>query len=81
MESITQPLACGETAPIYRQIYQRFRDAIINGQLRPGDRVPSVRALAAELNLAKGTIETAYQILIGEGYLTPHGPSRNHSRA
>lgn len=61
------------SAPIYRQLYQRFREAIADGRLHPGDRVPAVRALAAELNLARGTVEAAYQLLIGEGYLTARG--------
>ncbi|BAP42679.1 GntR family transcriptional regulator [Pseudomonas sp. StFLB209] len=59
--------------PIYRQLYQRFRQSIADGRLRPGERVPAVRALAAELNLARGTVETAYQLLIGEGYLLARG--------
>ena len=53
--------------PVFRQLYVRYRDAISSGQLKPGDRVPSVRALASELNLARGTVEAAYQLLIGEG--------------
>jgi GntR family transcriptional regulator / MocR family aminotransferase len=61
--------------PMYRQLYERYRDAIITGRLKPGDRVPSVRALAAELNLARGTVDAAYQLLIGEGYLHPRGPA------
>ncbi|MFJ3486773.1 PLP-dependent aminotransferase family protein [Pseudomonas sp. NPDC090202] len=61
--------------PVYRQIYLRFRRAIEDGRLRPGERVPSVRALAAELNLARGTVESAYQLLIGEGYLQARGPA------
>ncbi len=32
--------------PLYRQLYQRFRQALDEGRLRPGDRVPAVRALA-----------------------------------
>ncbi|CAM3496216.1 DNA-binding protein [Pseudomonas floridensis] len=63
------------SAPIYRQLYQRFRECMADGRLRPGDRVPAVRALAAELNLARGTVEAAYQLLIGEGYLIPRGPA------
>ena len=59
--------------PIYMQIYQRFRDAIAEGLLKPGDRVPSLRSLAAELNLARGTVETAYEMLVGEGYFLPQG--------
>lgn len=62
-----------QSAPIYRQLYQRFRESIADGRLRPGDRVPAVRALAAELNLARGTVEAAYQLLIGEGYLVARG--------
>ena len=63
------------STPLYRQVYRRFRDAIAQGRLRPGDRVPAVRALASELNLARGTVEAAYQLLIGEGYLLPRGPA------
>ncbi|MDT0216380.1 PLP-dependent aminotransferase family protein [Alcaligenes sp. AB3] len=61
--------------PIYQQLYERFRDAIAAGQLRPGDRVPSVRSLASELSVAKGTVEQAYQILLGEGYFLARGPA------
>jgi GntR family transcriptional regulator/MocR family aminotransferase len=61
--------------PIYLQLYTRVRQAIARGQLRPGDRVPAVRALASELNLARGTVEAAYQLLVAEGYLLPRGPA------
>src|SRR5450830_773695 len=59
--------------PLYRQIYLRFRTAIADGHLKAGDRVPSVRALSSELNLARGTIEAAYQLLMNEGYLVGRG--------
>lgn len=59
--------------PIYRQLYARFREAIVQRQLQPGDRVPSIRGLASAMNLAHGTIEQAYQMLISEGYLLPQG--------
>lgn len=61
--------------PVYRQLVRRFRDAIETGKLAPGKRVPSVRSLASELNLARGTVEAAYQVLIGEGYLVARGPA------
>ncbi|WP_175813265.1 PLP-dependent aminotransferase family protein [Burkholderia contaminans] len=61
--------------PVYRQLVRRFRDAIETGKLAPGKRVPSVRSLASELDLARGTVEAAYQILIGEGYLVARGPA------
>ena len=60
-------------SPLYLQLYHRYREAIANGQLRPGERVPSVRSLASELNLARGTVEQAYQILVSEGYFIAQG--------
>lgn len=62
-------------APIYLQLYRRYREAITSGKLRPGDRVPSVRSLASELNLARGTVEVAYQMLVSEGYFVARGTS------
>jgi len=47
-------------APLYRQIYQRVKAAIMEGQLARGSRVPSVRALASELGVARATVENAY---------------------
>jgi GntR family transcriptional regulator/MocR family aminotransferase len=62
-----------QTAPFYLQLYRRYREAIATGKLLPGDRVPSVRSLASELGLARGTVETAYQMLAGEGYFVARG--------
>ncbi|WP_371364410.1 PLP-dependent aminotransferase family protein [Pseudomonas sp. QL9] len=61
--------------PIYRQIYERFKEAIARGTLRPGERVPPVRGLAGELGVARGTVELAYQLLTSEGYLLARGPA------
>ncbi|EKE84378.1 PLP-dependent aminotransferase family protein [Idiomarina xiamenensis] len=57
----------------YQTIYQRYKQQILNGQLKPGDKVASIRVLAADLGVAKKTVETAYSILIGEGYLVSQG--------
>lgn len=60
--------------PVYRQLYDWFQRAIASGQLRPGQRVPSTRALAAELNLSRIPVLTAFEQLLAEGYLeTFHG--------
>ena len=67
------PLDPTAAAPFYRQIYDRFRDAIASGMLKPGDRIPSARALTKELGLARGTIETAYSLLAAEGYIEARG--------
>src|SRR6187549_1928531 len=67
------PLDPTAAEPFYRQIYDRFRAAIASGLLKPGDRVPSARALTKELGLARGTIEAAYSLLAAEGYIQARG--------
>jgi GntR family transcriptional regulator/MocR family aminotransferase len=67
------PLDPTVAEPFYRQIYERFRGAIASGVLKPGDRIPSARALTQELGLARGTIETAYSLLAAEGYIQARG--------
>ena len=59
--------------PVYLQICERFKTAIALGHLRPGDRVPAVRSLASELNLARGTVDAAYRLLADEGYFQVRG--------
>ena len=65
--------ASPESEPLYRQIYDRFLSAIAQGSLLPGDRIPSARALAKELGVARGTVEMAYALLHAEGYVQPRG--------
>ena len=67
------PLDPAAAEPFYRQIYDRFRGAIAGGVLKPGDRIPSARALTKELGLARGTIEVAYSLLAAEGYIQARG--------
>jgi GntR family transcriptional regulator/MocR family aminotransferase len=67
------PLDPKAAEPYYRQIYDRFRGAIAGGLLKPGDRIPSARALTQELGLARGTIDTAYSLLAAEGYIQARG--------
>jgi len=55
--------------PIYRQLYDGFRAAIIDGRLRPGQRVPSTRSLALELAISRIPVVNAYEQLRTEGYL------------
>jgi GntR family transcriptional regulator/MocR family aminotransferase len=67
------PLDPTAAEPFYRQIYDRFRTAIASGVLKPGDRIPSARALTHELGLARGTIDAAYSLLAAEGYILARG--------
>ena len=53
----------------YDYLYRCIREDILSGQLRPGERLPSKRSLAAHLNTAVVTVENAYAQLEAEGYL------------
>ena len=55
--------------PVYRQIYDWLRRAIVSGQLEPGARLPSTRVLASELGVSRSTTALAYEQLVLEGYL------------
>lgn len=68
-------LDASETQPIHLQIYHRFKAAIESNLLHDGDRIPSTRTLASELNVARGTVESAYAMLLGEGIFISKGQS------
>lgn len=55
--------------PIYGQLYDWFRSAIIEGRLGPGQRLPSTRSMAAELQISRISVFNAYEQLHSEGYL------------
>lgn len=55
--------------PLYLQIYAHIAAQIRSGQLAPGSRLPGKRSLAAQLAVAVNTVDTAYQMLLAEGYL------------
>jgi GntR family transcriptional regulator / MocR family aminotransferase len=56
------------STPMHQQLYDWFRKAILNGQIRPGRRVPSTRGLAAELKISRLPVVNAYEQLLAEGY-------------
>jgi len=55
--------------PLYRQVYDWFQRAIVSGQLRAGQRVPSTRTLAIELSVSRIPVLQAFDQLKAEGYL------------
>ena len=60
--------------PVYEQIMGHLKSEIINGRLRTGDILPSVRTLAAELQISALTVKKAYDRLEEEGFIvTVHG--------
>ena len=55
--------------PLYESLYRAIREDILSGALRPGEKLPSKRALAANLEVGKTTVEGAYGQLLEEGYI------------
>ena len=55
--------------PLYRQLYNNFRQSILNGKFSPGQKLPGTRSLAAELNISRNTVVLAFEQLLLEGYL------------
>ncbi|MEV5433540.1 PLP-dependent aminotransferase family protein [Streptomyces sp. NPDC052701] len=52
------------------RLERSLRDAVREGRLAPGTRLPATRRLAAELGVSRGTAKAAYDQLVAEGYLT-----------
>jgi len=63
------PFERGSSVPYYRQIYEGYREAVLSGRIRPGQRLPSSRALAAELGISRLPVLTAFEQLVQEGYI------------
>src|ERR1700761_5169796 len=66
-------LLLDRTSPLQRQIREAIRASIVGGTLRSGTRLPSWHGLAAELNVARGTVKAAYDWLAGEGLIAGRG--------
>jgi len=49
--------------PIYTQIVEQVKQQVISGELKPGDQLPTVRALALELRVNFNTVARAYRLL------------------
>ena len=58
-----------DARPIYEQIKDGLRKLIVTGAMAPDEKLPSVRALAAQLAINPNTIQRAYNELEGEGYI------------
>ena len=60
--------------PIYIQIMEQIKQLVLSGALRPGDQLPTVRALALELRINFNTVARAYRLLDESGVIsTQHG--------
>lgn len=55
--------------PMYKQVTNQIKDAIAAGDLKPEDKLPSIREISKELKISMITIKRAYADLESEGYL------------
>ena len=67
--TVTVRLDRSSAVPLYRQLYGGLREGMLVGILPAGSRIPSVRALARELEVSRNTVEAALSQLSAEGYL------------
>ncbi len=63
--------------PVYRQLVEQIRFHVASGLLKPGDAIPSTRALSAELGINPMTISKAFGLL-EEGGVLERRPGRPH---
>ena len=64
----------------YMRVYNYYKQLILSQQLAPGSRLPSIRRCAAELQMSRTTVETAYMVLAAEGYIISR-PQRHRQDA
>jgi DNA-binding transcriptional regulator YhcF (GntR family) len=67
------PLDAGSALPPYEQLRTQIASRAASGDLPAGTRLPTVRALAAELHLAVNTVARAYRELESDGVITTEG--------
>jgi GntR family transcriptional regulator/MocR family aminotransferase len=69
-EAIAPVIAVDRKAakPLHKQIYDGFLSVIVDGNMRPGQRVPSSRTLSIELGISRIPVLNAYAQLLAEGY-------------
>jgi len=72
------PLAREDEQPLHHQLEQQLREAVRSGRLVPDTTLPSSRALAGQLGVARGVVVESYEQLVAEGYLVtrPGGSTR-----
>jgi GntR family transcriptional regulator / MocR family aminotransferase len=59
----------GDAEPIQQQISRQIRELVLGGRLKPKAKLPSSRALAEQLTVARATVVEAFEQLAGEGYV------------
>jgi GntR family transcriptional regulator len=59
--------------PVFEQVRSQIQRMIASGQLHPGMKLPTIRRLATDLGLARGTINKVYDLLADDGFVSTSG--------
>ncbi len=70
MHAVLLRLEFDSDTPIFQQIRNQIVLGIANGQLQPGEKLPTIRALAEDCGINMMTVSKAYQLLRQEGYIS-----------
>lgn len=62
-----------DNSPKYKQIYEKFKSFIEQGDILANERLPSIRQLADSLHVSRNTTLMAYELLVAEGYIRGEG--------
>jgi GntR family transcriptional regulator / MocR family aminotransferase len=69
MMELTPDLDANKPMPLYMQLYDYIKNKILQGHIRKGTTLPSIRVLSKHLGISRNTVESAYGQLIAEGYV------------
>ena len=69
MKELAITLDTEKKQPLYEQIYEALREAILQGRILQGEKLPSTRFEAEYLQVSRSTVELAYDQLVSEGYV------------
>ncbi|MDF2685460.1 MAG: GntR family transcriptional regulator, partial [Clostridia bacterium] len=69
MNNFTIVLDVSSSKTLYEQLYQYIKNEIKSGNLTENEKLPSKKALSAHLHISQNTVETAYSMLVQEGFV------------
>ncbi len=72
-EAVTLSINAKSAVPPFEQLRVQFRDLVASGELAPGTRLPTVRRLAEDLDLAPNTVARTYRELESDGIIETRG--------
>ena len=70
MKPIIIDFSDSSSKSLYIQLYEKIRDGILSGEIKEGEKLPSLRSLSKILDVSITTTQTAYNQLLVEGYIT-----------